>query len=110
MLQAKYTTKKTAEKYGLDMRYTGFVEAMGDFEKTVKITNEYVMVMDAETGEHMDTAEYILVKGEDGNWYGNLLLSEMNSFFDHTENGNDWATNEDIDISGLPLRVKRMMN
>jgi hypothetical protein len=110
MFQAKYTSKATANKYGLDMRLEEFTACMADYEKTVSITKDVVLVKDAETGEVVDVADYILVKGTDGEWYANLLLNEMNSMLTCGDGKYDDCTNEDIEINGYPLHVKRMLN
>lgn len=110
MLQAKYTTKATAEKYGLNLRTDDFIACMADYGKTVTITKDMVIVNDEETGENMDIANYILVKGANGEWYGNVLLTEMNSILTCGDDRDDYCTNEDIDISGYPLHVKRLLN
>jgi hypothetical protein len=109
MLNAKYTSKATANKYGLNLEIEGFIDLMADFEKTVEVTKDMVLVKDAD-GEIVDNANYILVKGTDGEWYANLLLCEMNSILTCGNGENDYCTNEDIEINGYPLHVKRLFN
>jgi hypothetical protein len=108
MYKGKYTTKKTAFKYGLDLRIDDFIEMMADFEKTVKVGTDYVEVFDAETGESMDIAHYVLMTGINGEKYGNLLLSEMESTMRIGEGRDDYASTvwNEIDVDGLPLCVR----
>jgi hypothetical protein len=108
MFNGKYTTKKTAMKYGLDSRIDDFVASMADFENTVKIGADYVEIFDAETGESMDVAHYVLITGKDGQKYGNLLTTEMESILTVGEDENDWISTilTEVNIDGLPLCVR----
>ena len=103
---AKYTTKQTAVKYGLLERIDDFIEMMADFEKTVKVGPKYVEIIDNESGETIDFAHFIIVNGVDGEKYGEILLSEMESVVCAGYEGNREISAstifEEIEINGFP--------
>jgi hypothetical protein len=105
-ITGKYTTKTTAYKYGLNERIQGFIDMMADFEKTVKVGKDFVEIFDNETGESMDFAHYVIVIGKDGEKYGNLMLTEMESLIDIGESLFADTILDEIEISGLPLCCK----
>jgi hypothetical protein len=74
----------------------------------VKIGKDYVEILDTETGESMDIAHYVLITGKDGQKYGNLLLSEMESEMVIGEGDDDYVSTimEEINVEGLPLCVR----
>lgn len=104
IINGKYTTQATAYKYGLDLRIADFIESMKDYDKYVVVNKNYVEIFDNETNESMDFAHYIIVTGVDGQKYGNLLLTEMNSHIVVGEDRDAWASTlmDEINISGYP--------
>lgn len=73
---AFYTTLEIAIEHGFDRDEIN--STMADFDKTTATSDEgYIAIIDRESGETVDYAHPILVQGDDGLFYGNVLFSEM---------------------------------
>ena len=93
MNAAKFTTKKTAIKYGVDIQ--GFVAEYADYGYAIRENGNTIEILDG--SEIVDFATYILVKGNDNEWYGNIYPSEGNTVVNI---GSGWISTEDIDPAG----------
>lgn len=106
MYKATYTTKQTAIRNGADVQ--AFAEMMNDYEKRINVKADYIEIIDIESGEVVDYANWINVT-VNGEKYGEIATCEMintyvidGEWMDDDEGGN-------LEINGYPLHVKRAM-
>ncbi len=110
-IKAKYTTKATAEKYGVD--YEGFAAYMADFGYSVKVGRDFVEVIETDSesefcGERVDVANFILIwESQEAGWIGELALCEMNSVYRLSDGS--YLDSEEVEIPGYPLHIKRAL-
>jgi hypothetical protein len=95
MYTAKYTTLRTAQKYGVNIE--GLAEGMADYGMTINPTPKYVEIIEA--GYVVDYARYILIRNAEGEQVADFLFSEMQSVF--TIDGR-LITDDDIEVRGFP--------
>jgi hypothetical protein len=95
MYTAKYTTLKTAQKYGVNIE--GLAEGMDDYGMTINPTPKYVEIIEA--GHVVDYARYILIRNADGEQVADFFFSEMQSTINIDGR---LITDDDLDVRGFP--------